>query len=341
MTAKRALAYGSLAWAMYVALRSLLQILLPAHDWPSFIPQDLAITALRIACGASCLWLARRRWHPSALGLGASAPLSGYAFAAAGLALAAELAGAWSQRADWGQPHWMRAAELAIALAVAFNEEAGFRLLAQSGLRELKGRSTAILGSSLLFALMHLGYQPWFHLPKIFLLGSVFALLRDRGASFRFLVLLHFLMDGFYALGLAGAMESPGLYGLSAGLAAAAVLLAWLAPERASADGGQLLFVYGSLKPGRPEAAQLGVERRCDVVGQGSVRGRLGKRQGYPALLRARKKGETVAGFVLSLRDREFLNVLDAYEGEAYERDKIEVQLENGFRRQAWVYSAA
>jgi membrane protease YdiL (CAAX protease family)/gamma-glutamylcyclotransferase (GGCT)/AIG2-like uncharacterized protein YtfP len=341
MTAKRALAYGALAWAIYVALRSLLQVLLPAHDWPSFIPQDLAVTALRLACGGACLGLARARWTGGALGLGAPAPLSRMAYAAAACALAAEFAGACSQRADWGLPHWMRAAELAIALAVAFNEEAGFRLLAQNGLRELMGRRAAVLISSLLFALMHLGYQPLFHLPKIFLLGLVFALLRDRGASFRFLVLLHFLMDAFYAASLAGAMESPRLYGLSAALAAAAALLAGMAPRRAGAGEGPLLFSYGSLMPGRPEAALLGVERRCDHLGRGSVPGRLGKRQGYPALLRARKRGERVEGTLLSLRDREFLGILDAYEGDAYERDKIEVQLENGARREAWVYAAA
>lgn len=341
MTSKRGFLLGMLAWTAYVALRTLAQRLMPSQNWAEFVPQDLAVSALRLACGLACLWIARQRWYDSALGIAAPAPLSALA-ALAGLAcVATEVMGAMAQRPEWGLPHWIRAVEVGVALIVAFNEEVGFRLLAYSGLRDLAGRQAAVLLSSLLFTAMHIGYQPGFHLYKIFFLGLFFAWMRDRGVSLYWLVAIHFATDSVNAVTLSGVITNWRLYQASVPVAALAAALAYLSPERHAPGGEALLFAYGSLLPGQPEAASLGVTRRCDVVGTGEVQGRLSERNGYPALSFPKKGAGLVPGLLLRLRDKSFLAELDAYEGDDYIRDKAFIQMENGVRCEAWIYVAA
>ena len=341
MDNKRALLLGLLFWSAYIAARTLLQRLLPVHDWPSFITQDLAVSVIRLSCGAGCLWVARSRWYDSALGIRHALRPAGLALAAMAVGFASFLLESAASENDWQAPHWIRLVEILVAIVVAFNEESGYRLLAYSGLREWLGRAAAVALSSLLFTLMHVGYQPLFHLPKIFMIGLMLALLRDRGVSFGALIALHFLLDSVSAVALSGDLVLWNLYWCSAGLAAVAALLAWLSPTRIKAEGECLLFSYGSLRPGSPEAASLGVAKRCDFIGAGSTPGILGNRGGYPALLPARQDSDRLDGMLLRLRDRDFLPLLDAYEGDDYLRDKGLIQLENGERCEAWIYVAA
>ena len=102
------------------------------------------------------------------------------------------------------------------------------------------------------------------------------------------------------------------------------------------------LFVYGTLGPSRPNAHVM------EAIGgsweNASVRGTLhqegwGAEMGYPAIT-VDPAGEPVKGFLfLSDNLPNHWDELDAFEGDAYERILIDVELESGGTAEAWIYS--
>lgn len=102
------------------------------------------------------------------------------------------------------------------------------------------------------------------------------------------------------------------------------------------------LFVYGTLGPGRPNAHVM--EAIGGTWETASVRGMLhqegwGAEMGYPAIT-VDPTGEPVQGFLfLSENLHEHWEALDAFEGDAYERILIDVELDAGGTAEAWIYS--
>jgi gamma-glutamylcyclotransferase (GGCT)/AIG2-like uncharacterized protein YtfP len=102
------------------------------------------------------------------------------------------------------------------------------------------------------------------------------------------------------------------------------------------------LFVYGSLAPGQANEQVLG-----DIAGSwqtGFVTGTLhqagwGAALGYPGLVPG-DDGQSIRGSLLSSdRLRDHWARLDAFEGEAYERVRVSVRLEDGRTVDASVYA--
>lgn len=104
----------------------------------------------------------------------------------------------------------------------------------------------------------------------------------------------------------------------------------------------QHLFVYGTLRPNKPNAHIL------EVIGgtwrKGSVRGLLkeagwGAELGFPGLMLS-PDGPAVDGYIFSSEQLDTLwNSLDEFEGSEYQRVFTEVTLENGQIQQAYVYA--
>lgn len=106
----------------------------------------------------------------------------------------------------------------------------------------------------------------------------------------------------------------------------------------------RLLFVYGTLAPGRPNAHVL-----ADVPGTWTpafVRGTLlaegwGAALGFPALI-PDDAGEPVRGFVFASDELEaHWPRLDAFEGDGYERTPVHATLDDGRVVEAFVYRLA
>lgn len=103
----------------------------------------------------------------------------------------------------------------------------------------------------------------------------------------------------------------------------------------------ECLFVYGTLAPGRENAHVLADLRGSWTLA--SVRGTLlpdgwGAALGYPGLVPDAAGGE-VRGLLYRSADLPaHWERLDEFEGEGYQRVAIEVRLEDGSTRQAWVY---
>jgi len=221
-SALRVLTLALAAWALYVALRTYLKQLLPAHDWPSYLEQDLAITVGRLSLGLFCLWLARLRYDAATLWnlpgrLGLAWLLGAVLVLAHVITWASYLPQAWTLDLAW-----VRVIEVAIALVVAFNEEVGYRGTIFEPLRELKGKWVAVAVSTLLFVLMHFGYQDWHTLPKIALIGLAFGLARLAGLSLGQLIAMHFAIDGIEAFYLPQAGAWDWVKEVAAGLLLAA-----------------------------------------------------------------------------------------------------------------------
>jgi gamma-glutamylcyclotransferase (GGCT)/AIG2-like uncharacterized protein YtfP len=102
------------------------------------------------------------------------------------------------------------------------------------------------------------------------------------------------------------------------------------------------LFVYGSLRSDAPRGqpfAQVAfalLEAGATLEGRGSVGGRIYAPSWYPALVPG-APGQ-VMGEVWRLLDPEILAALDAYEGEAYVRERIPALMRDGPTVTAWAY---
>ena len=102
------------------------------------------------------------------------------------------------------------------------------------------------------------------------------------------------------------------------------------------------LFVYGTLCPGRPNEHIL--KNIGGSFQKASVRGKLyaegwGAAMGYPALL-PDETADKVEGYVFSSENLEkYWAHLDEFEGEAYKRELIKVELEDSSFIEAYLYA--
>ncbi|MEM6803789.1 MAG: gamma-glutamylcyclotransferase family protein [Bacteroidota bacterium] len=102
------------------------------------------------------------------------------------------------------------------------------------------------------------------------------------------------------------------------------------------------LFVYGSLCPGRPNEHIL--QNIGGTFQKASVRGKLyaegwGAAMGYPALL-PDKAADKVEGYVFSAENlADHWDALDEFEGAAYVRELIQVELEDASYVEAYLYA--
>ena len=105
----------------------------------------------------------------------------------------------------------------------------------------------------------------------------------------------------------------------------------------------EVLFVYGTLAPGRPNESVLaeleGSWRAGYVHGQLIEQG-WGSDYGYPAI-KLHPEGDKVDGFIFTSADlTEFWPKLDEFEGAEYERVVTSVTLEDGSQVDAFIYQA-
>jgi gamma-glutamylcyclotransferase (GGCT)/AIG2-like uncharacterized protein YtfP len=98
-------------------------------------------------------------------------------------------------------------------------------------------------------------------------------------------------------------------------------------------DSPLRLFAYGTLRAAALDASTSPLLEGAALVGEGTVRGALGRVGPYLAL----EPGEDeIAGDVWQIDDA-MLAALDAYEGDGYERTEIDVRV-RGETLRAWVY---
>lgn len=230
--ARRALSWGILVWALYLVARTLVQRLVPAADWAAGVRQDEIITGFRLACGAAVCVLYARCWALSALLRWRRVGF--WVWAGCGLLVAAHLSNALSLQI----PAWFDWRVIAIDLAVGFNEEVSYRGLFQRALSELKGPAWGEWVGSLMFAAMHLGYQPLPELGWIFAWGLGAAKLRSRGAPMALLIAAHWLADCAYVvIWRRSALPLPWLAWVRVACLAGALGAAWLAGRARPGSG--------------------------------------------------------------------------------------------------------
>jgi len=102
------------------------------------------------------------------------------------------------------------------------------------------------------------------------------------------------------------------------------------------------LFVYGTLAPGRPNEHVLkplgGSWKKAWVRGHLHEEG-WGAAMGYPAIV-LDAKGDKVEGLLFqSDKLPDFWEELDAFEGEAYERQIVQLELPDKTHLDAYIYS--
>ncbi|MEM9945552.1 MAG: gamma-glutamylcyclotransferase family protein [Cyanobacteria bacterium P01_D01_bin.36] len=102
------------------------------------------------------------------------------------------------------------------------------------------------------------------------------------------------------------------------------------------------LFVYGTLRPGRPnEHVLAGIEGSWQ---QATVTGTLrhdgwGSAMGYPGI-DLDENGEEVEGFLLTSKNlSEHWERLDKFEGDGYERVLVKVKVKDGSIADAYIYT--
>ncbi|MFM8414216.1 MAG: gamma-glutamylcyclotransferase [Planctomycetota bacterium] len=101
-----------------------------------------------------------------------------------------------------------------------------------------------------------------------------------------------------------------------------------------------LLFVYGTLRPGLARGLPRTLTGDLEVVGAATVPGTLHDLGAYPGLVPGPSR---VHGELLRITDDERLAAIDAYEecGGAtslFRRERVEATLADGTRRDAWAY---
>jgi gamma-glutamylcyclotransferase (GGCT)/AIG2-like uncharacterized protein YtfP len=104
---------------------------------------------------------------------------------------------------------------------------------------------------------------------------------------------------------------------------------------------GDLLFVYGTLRPEFGHGMHGLLQRNAEFEGTGAVLGRLFDLGRYPGMVLSDVVDERVIGEVYRLRPAagpEVLRELDAYEGDEYRREILQVKLTTGSSVDAWAY---
>ena len=94
------------------------------------------------------------------------------------------------------------------------------------------------------------------------------------------------------------------------------------------------LFAYGTLRASALDASTRPLLEGATLVGEGTMRGKLGRVGPYLALLPG---DEEIPGDVWQIRE-DALDALDAYEGAGYGRARREAHMRDGRVIVAWVY---
>lgn len=103
------------------------------------------------------------------------------------------------------------------------------------------------------------------------------------------------------------------------------------------------LAVYGTLRPGE---SNFWVVANIDGAWrQGTVRGwkftiGWGDAEGYPGFIPDANGQAVAVSVLLSDTLHDHLGAIDAFEGEGYRRDRIDVLLDDGTNLEAWIYTA-
>jgi gamma-glutamylcyclotransferase (GGCT)/AIG2-like uncharacterized protein YtfP len=101
---------------------------------------------------------------------------------------------------------------------------------------------------------------------------------------------------------------------------------------------GQLLFVYGTLRRGFSHPLAQRLAQTAEYMGEASVQSQLyWVTEDYPGMVPSKEEAHSVVGDLYSLSDPSLLEVLDQYEGAAYERRRLPVNSGMG-PAAAWVY---
>jgi membrane protease YdiL (CAAX protease family) len=181
------LAIVIVAELVYIAGRSVV-----SAQFPAMIPGELALTAWRLLFVGLYVWLFReslreawrasskRRVHPLLI-------------AGAAVALFVILAAGYARSLDLGT----RLVFALTTLVVALREEIVYRFVLQNALERRVHPVVAILVSSLLFVLYHVGAQPMNMFVFVSMAGAslLLGVLYQRTRSLRAVVLLHLVLD--------------------------------------------------------------------------------------------------------------------------------------------------
>jgi gamma-glutamylcyclotransferase (GGCT)/AIG2-like uncharacterized protein YtfP len=107
----------------------------------------------------------------------------------------------------------------------------------------------------------------------------------------------------------------------------------------------QLIFLYGTLRPGHAPPEIADAVSRLRQIGPGTIRGRLYNLGAYPGVVLDDGAAE-VPGQVFAVPDGETLTRMDAYEGyypdnsaaSLFLRVRVMVSLAGGASESCWVY---
>lgn len=108
----------------------------------------------------------------------------------------------------------------------------------------------------------------------------------------------------------------------------------------------ELLFIYGTLHPGRAPAEIADAARRLTSIGRGTIRARLYNLGSYPGVVLDNSAPKPVPGEVFLVPDAATLAALDSYEdfraldrtNSLYLRKKTIVTFDDGSQQSCWVY---
>ncbi len=99
--------------------------------------------------------------------------------------------------------------------------------------------------------------------------------------------------------------------------------------------------MYGTLRDGHDRTMHGLLSGRAVRVGRACYRGRLYDIGDYPGAVASSRGRDRVWGEVYALdppQRAELLSSLDRYEGAAFERNRVEVTLEDGSAVGCWIY---
>jgi len=158
-------------------------------DWYRWFLRDEIMTLPRLACVAAAWIVGRRWWSRRELGLHARGA------GLASLLLAATVLPAFIPPGLMGPltPGWIRFGILTIP--VALWEELVYLGVLFNALREWKGVHAAIVLSAMLFTVVHVQAQPVAGWPILLVSGLAGGVLRARGVSLWWLMLIHWADD--------------------------------------------------------------------------------------------------------------------------------------------------
>lgn len=105
---------------------------------------------------------------------------------------------------------------------------------------------------------------------------------------------------------------------------------------------GELIFVYGTLRPGSDHEMAGYLASLATHVGGGFLQGSLFRVSWYPAYVQT--GNDSIRGDLFLVQDEQLLGELDRYEGcsgrvsDEYRRQRLLVGREGGGEVEAWVY---